>query len=325
MRLRLLRPLLTAAALFVCVPVASAQQRPTPAQAEELLRNRPDLATQLQQRLRSSGLTPDQVRSRLRAEGYSEGMLDQYLGGGSGGSRRSSTRASDAELLQAMEILGLADEDELDALREAAGADSLGGRLGADTLGRRRTPRTPRTGARDFLLDTLPVDTARLRNPARLPDTARVSPADSFRTRLNDQQARRDSLDREARRRAERAARDSGLAIFGLDLFANGTSLFDANQAGPVDRNYRLGPGDRLLLLLTGDVEQSYPLSVTREGFIVIPQVGQLFVANLTLAELDNLLYARLGRVYSGVRRGGTKTTSPDSRRTSLVASPRTR
>ena len=313
MRLRLLRPLLTAAALFVCATPALAQQRPSPAQAEELLRSRPDLAAQLQQRLRSSGLTPDQVRSRLRAEGYSSSMLDEYLGAGggrrSGAGSRGAGRASNSELLQAMEILGLADEEELTALRRAAGADSLDAFADDSLGGRRRVRRPPRTGARDFLLDTLPVDTARLRNPARLPDTLRVLPADSMRSRYEIRsEARQDSLEREERRRAERASRDSGLAIFGLDLFANGTSLFDANQAGPVDRNYRLGPGDRLLLLLTGDVEQSYPLAVTREGFIVIPQVGQLFVANLTLAELDNLLYARLGRAYSGVRRNGGTT-----------------
>ena len=55
-------------------------QRPTPAQAQELLRTRPDLVAQLRQRLASSGLTPDQVRSRLRAEGYPEDLLDAYLG-----------------------------------------------------------------------------------------------------------------------------------------------------------------------------------------------------------------------------------------------------
>ena len=35
----------------------------------------------------------------------------------------------------------------------------------------------------------------------------------------------------------------------------------------------------------------------------MIPQVGQVYVANLTLGQLEDQLYARLGRVYSGVRR----------------------
>ena len=62
-------------------------------------------------------------------------------------------------------------------------------------------------------------------------------------------------------------------------------------------------PGDQLVLILTGDVEQAYSLEVTREGFIIIPQVGQVYAANLTLHQLQDQLYARLGKVYSGVRR----------------------
>jgi len=102
---------------------------------------------------------------------------------------------------------------------------------------------------------------------------------------------------------------DSGYTIFGLDVFRSSTSQFEPALAGPVDASYRLGPGDRLVLILTGDVEASYDLPVTREGFVVIPQVGQVFVANLTLGDLDRLLYSRLSRVYSGVRANNQGTT----------------
>jgi polysaccharide biosynthesis/export protein len=76
-----------------------------------------------------------------------------------------------------------------------------------------------------------------------------------------------------------------------------------------VDENYRLGPGDVLVLILTGDVEEVYTLNVTREGFVVIPRVGQVYVANLTMGQLEDQLYVRLRRVYSGVRRSPTATT----------------
>ncbi|NUO47493.1 MAG: hypothetical protein HOV80_01410 [Polyangiaceae bacterium] len=98
------------------------------------------------------------------------------------------------------------------------------------------------------------------------------------------------------------APRDSGFKIFGLEVFQNFTSQFEPNLSGPVDANYRLGPGDRLVLILTGEIEASYQLDVTREGFIVIPQVGQLYVANLTLGELEQLLRKRLPQVHAGIR-----------------------
>src|SRR3977135_1981851 len=41
---------------------------------------------------------------------------------------------------------------------------------------------------------------------------------------------------------------------------------------------------------------------------MLVPQVGQVFVSNLTLDQLRDVLYARLGRVYSGVRRSANAT-----------------
>lgn len=102
---------------------------------------------------------------------------------------------------------------------------------------------------------------------------------------------------------------DSGYNIFGISMFRSPTTGVQAAVMGPVDENYKLGPGDRLVLILTGDVEASYTLDVTREGFVVIPQVGQIYVANLTLGQLNDVLYTRLGRVYSGVRRNAGATT----------------
>ncbi len=110
---------------------------------------------------------------------------------------------------------------------------------------------------------------------------------------------RADSVMREAER----------TRIFGKTLFARSTAQFEPVLTGPVSRDYRLGPGDEVWLLLTGDVERSYPLNVTREGFLIIPQVGQVPVNGLTLAELEDRLYTHLGRAYSGVRRGPEATT----------------
>ncbi|NIU31534.1 MAG: hypothetical protein GWN82_12680, partial [Gemmatimonadetes bacterium] len=56
----------------------------------------------------------------------------------------------------------------------------------------------------------------------------------------------------------------------------------------------------------------AYNLEVTREGYVVIPDVGQVSVNGLTLDELEDRLYDRLGEVYSGVRRGPDATTRFD-------------
>jgi protein involved in polysaccharide export with SLBB domain len=247
---------------------------------------------QLQQRLQSSGLTPDQVRSRLRAQGYPEGLLDQYLSGsgGSAGSARGGSAVSTGAVLNAMETLGVTDSSD---------AQQLLDQRELQDYRRVRRNRSLATGARDFLADTVPRG-----GTTRLPDSAGVS--GGARTGTDSLRPLPQLLPSDSSTLAA-VARDSGLIVFGSELFQEGSSLFDANLAGSVDENYTLGPGDRLVLILTGDVENAYELQVTREGFVVVPQVGQLYVANLTLGELNRLLGSRLARVYSGVRSGSTR------------------
>lgn len=264
-------------ALFTIPAVTSAQQKPTTAEAQAMLQN-PALVQQLRQKILSSGLTPEQVRARLKAEGYPENLLDAYLPGGASGTE-TPTRSSEA--LTALGELGIADTTEIELLRCGIDPDSL---LLGDSI---------------MLGDTLP--------------SGRVVDSAVFRRRLEARriEARNSCIagKRAPGDTAGKALADSGFTIFGLDFFRNRTTQFDPNLSGPVDANYRIHPGDRLVLVLTGDVEQSYTLDVTREGFVIIPQVGQVWVNNLTLGELENVLYARLGRVYSGVRRGAGATT----------------
>lgn len=269
--LKLSPVLLIAGLAALAAPLAA--QNPTPAQAQQMLQNNPALLQQLRQRIMTSGLTPDQVRARLRAEGYPESLLDAYLPGATG--VPDSTASSD-DVFKAIAQLGIADTTEVDLLRCGINTDTLA------------------------VPDTLPnglVDTTA--NKRRLAQQRQGLRAQCL--------AQRDSLARGITK--AKMDVDSGFVIFGLDFFRNATSQFDANLSGPVDANYRINPGDRLVLVLTGDVEQSYTLDVTREGFIVIPQVGQVWVNNLTMGELENVLYSRLGRVYSGVRRGAGATT----------------
>src|SRR5687768_1096059 len=264
-----------AAFLFIVPSVVEAQSA---SQAQQMLQANPGLLRELRSRILSSGLTPDQVRARLRAEGYPENLLDAYLSGGSeSGLENTGTTGATIpsdDVFSAISALGIVDTVDATTLRCSVEA------LTEDTV---------LTAS-----DTLGIGRARaLENRRRLRQLCAtrvrvLSSADSARLKQQ---------------------RDSGYIIFGLNTFRESTTLFDPNLSGPVDANYRLGPGDRLALILTGDVSQAYTLDVTREGFIVVPQAGQIYVSNLTLDELREVLFTRLGRVYSGVRRGPGATT----------------
>jgi len=293
----LLRPLL-AVGVFLFMSAVGQAQAVSPQQAQQLLQSRPDLLNQLRQRIGGSGLSPDQIRARLRAQGYPDSLLDSYLQG----EGRSGSGATTGDPAAGAAPLGgglpggagaggnpmMPSSDVFSALRELGIADSTDFDFPGDTNRTRRLRGDSLETAFDSTLDS------------RIPDDARGSGG-----------RRMSSYEQYLWLRTDSIQRDSGLKVFGLDLFTqrNG-SQFDANLAGPVDASYRLGAGDRLVLILTGDVEQAYTLDVTREGFIVIPQVGQIPVSNLTLAQLEDLLYSRLGRSYSGIRRGAGATTT---------------
>jgi polysaccharide export outer membrane protein len=260
MRYSLWRSLLVAVCLLLPQSVRAQLPtvKPTPEQAQILLQTRPDLVERLRQQMMNSGMTPEQIRARLRAEGYPENMLDAYMPGATGDAPTPSST-----VFRAVQDLGIADTTDLLGI--------------GNPLGRPPAVIRADTSILSISVSHLRYDT--LRGPAR------------------------DSVIRII------SNRDSGFVVFGLDLFRASTSQFQPNLAGPVDRTYRLGPGDRLVLILTGDVEASYSLDVTREGFVVIPQVGQLYVNGLALGDLESLLATRLARVYSGVRRDNSGST----------------
>ncbi len=95
-----------------------------------------------------------------------------------------------------------------------------------------------------------------------------------------------------------------GLPLFGQAFFRDTLFTVDPMVMGPVDRDYVAGPGDVLTFILTGGVELAYGLTVGRDGTVVIPEVGQVFVSGMTLDQIETRLLPALQRVYSDVGRG---------------------
>src|ERR1700722_9873318 len=87
---------------------------PPPEVAQQLLATRPDLVAQLQAQIAQSGLTPDQIRERLRAAGYPENFLDAYLPAG-GTSTGAAPGVPSANALSALNQLGLSDSCDVSA------------------------------------------------------------------------------------------------------------------------------------------------------------------------------------------------------------------
>ena len=86
-----------------------------------------------------------------------------------------------------------------------------------------------------------------------------------------------------------------GLNYFGYEIFARDPALFQAASVGIVDPDYLIGPGDEIIVMLWGETQFRQVFPVDREGFVFIPEIGQVFVNGLNL----NLLESKLFRVFS--------------------------
>jgi len=91
----------------------------------------------------------------------------------------------------------------------------------------------------------------------------------------------------------------SRLQHFGYNVFKNNPEIFQDAQDIFVNPDHVIGPGDEIILMLWGDTEINEKYIVSRDGYVFIENVGQVFVNGLTLQRLEIKLFNLLKKVYS--------------------------
>ena len=103
------------------------------------------------------------------------------------------------------------------------------------------------------------------------------------------------------------------IEYFGYDIFLRDPSLFQATSVGVVDPDYLIGPGDEIIIMLWGETQFRQLLEVDREGFVFIPEIGQVFVNGLNLSLLESKLFKVFSQSYASLNPlGRTPTTFLD-------------
>lgn len=92
------------------------------------------------------------------------------------------------------------------------------------------------------------------------------------------------------------------LQPFGYDLFDEVPSAFAADANLPVPTDYRLGPGDSIIVEFFGNRTGRYYLSVDRNGTLTLPQLGPLQAAGLTFDQLRRDIDQRVSEQLVGAR-----------------------
>jgi polysaccharide export outer membrane protein len=92
------------------------------------------------------------------------------------------------------------------------------------------------------------------------------------------------------------------LEQFGYDIFSQAPTTFAPVEGIPVPPDYVIGPGDTFILQIYGPTDVEYRLVVTREGKLLIPEVGDIQVAGLTFEEAKLTLGKQISKLRIGVR-----------------------
>ena len=104
---------------------------------------------------------------------------------------------------------------------------------------------------------------------------------------------------------ATAAAKDS---VFGRDIFKNRDLTFEPSLNLATPRNYKLGPGDEVIIDIYGANQVTIQEVISSEGSINIEVLGPVYLSGKTVDEANAFLRKKLSSIYAGLDSEESKT-----------------
>ncbi len=89
------------------------------------------------------------------------------------------------------------------------------------------------------------------------------------------------------------------LKMFGYNMFDGSAESFSPIMEATPPPDYKLGPGDNVLVNIWGRVDMQLELTIDREGKVFIPKVGEIIAWGLTMQEFKKRLRTSLTTYYT--------------------------
>ena len=87
--------------------------------------------------------------------------------------------------------------------------------------------------------------------------------------------------------------------IFGRNIFTSRNLTFAPSSNLPTPTNYKLGPGDEVIIDIWGTNQATIRQTISPEGTINIPDIGMVNLNGMTVKEADSYMRRKLGQIYS--------------------------
>ena len=97
--------------------------------------------------------------------------------------------------------------------------------------------------------------------------------------------------------------------VFGRNIFNTRNLTFEPSVNLATPSNYRLGPGDEVIIDIWGASQNTIRQAISPDGTINIQKIGPVYLSGLTVSEANDYLKKSLNKIYNGLN----NTTDPSS------------
>ncbi|MFA5031654.1 MAG: SLBB domain-containing protein [bacterium] len=91
------------------------------------------------------------------------------------------------------------------------------------------------------------------------------------------------------------------ISQFGYNIFET-SNKFSPAELTPVPPEYVIGPNDEIIISIWGKLQETFKVEVDRDGKIILPKVGAVYVWGLKFSELEPLIYKQLEQHYTNLQ-----------------------
>ena len=98
----------------------------------------------------------------------------------------------------------------------------------------------------------------------------------------------------------------SNANVYGRNIFRDRGLNFSPSENLATPRNYRLGPGDEVIIDIFGQNQTTLRSTISPEGSINADILGPVYLNGMTVEEANTYLKKRLAKIYGGLSGSGT-------------------
>jgi len=89
--------------------------------------------------------------------------------------------------------------------------------------------------------------------------------------------------------------------VFGRNIFNNKKLTFAPSQNLATPDNYKIGPGDEIIIDIWGANQNTIRQSISPDGYINIENLGLVYLSGMTIQNAESYLRKELNKIYSGI------------------------